>query len=69
MGGPDHRLTYESVKVSLITLFKSTDLDMLIAAHCEPSGESDVPLEHGTAKCVSGKRSNRCRHGGYEESI
>lgn len=29
--GPDHRLTYLSVKVALIALFRSLDLDMLIA--------------------------------------
>ena len=35
-GGPDHRLTYESVKMSLICLFRSLDLDMLVAARCAP---------------------------------
>jgi hypothetical protein len=30
-GGPDHRVTYHSVKLSLIVLFKCLDLDMLIA--------------------------------------
>ena len=29
--GPDHRLTYASVKVALLSLFTSLDLDMLIA--------------------------------------
>ena len=30
-GGPDHRLTFLSVKVAMIALFRSLDLDMLIA--------------------------------------
>ena len=30
-GGPDHRLTFLSVKVAMIALFQSLDLDMLIA--------------------------------------
>ena len=30
-GGPDHRVTFLSVKVSMIALFRSLDLDMLIA--------------------------------------
>jgi hypothetical protein len=29
-GGPDHRLTYASVKVALLSMFISFDLDMLI---------------------------------------
>ena len=35
-GGPDHRLTYLSVKVAMIALFKSLDLDMLIAIRTCP---------------------------------
>ena len=35
-GGPDHRLTYASVKVALLSLFMSLDLDMLIAVRTCP---------------------------------
>ena len=35
-GGPDHRLTYLSVKVAMIVLFRSLDLDMLIAIRTCP---------------------------------
>ena len=36
-GGPDHRLTYVSVQVSLIALFLMLDLDFLCAARTAPS--------------------------------
>ena len=29
-GGPDHRITYVSVKVAMIALFQALDLDMLV---------------------------------------
>ena len=35
-GGPDHRLTYASVKVALLSLFMSLDLDMIIAVRTCP---------------------------------
>ena len=35
-GGPDHRLTYASIKVALLSLFTSLDLDMLIAVRTCP---------------------------------
>ena len=35
-GGPDHRLTFLSVKVAMIALFRSLDLDMLIAIRTCP---------------------------------
>ena len=35
-GGPDHRLTYASVKVALLSLFTSLDLDMLVAVRTCP---------------------------------
>ena len=44
-GGPDHRLTYESVKVSLIALFKAANLDMLIAGRCAPGQSWVNPVE------------------------
>ena len=30
-GGPDHRITFPSVKLNLIALFRALDLDMLIS--------------------------------------
>lgn len=35
-GGPDHRVTYGSVKVSFLTVFRALDLDMLIAVRTCP---------------------------------
>lgn len=44
-GGPDHRLNFESVKVSLISLFKACDLDLLVAARCAPGHSWTNPVE------------------------
>ena len=44
-GGPDHRLTYISVQLSLIALFKNLDLDVLIAARTAPSHSWANPVE------------------------
>ena len=35
-GGPDHRITYHSVKLALIVLFKILDLDLLIVGRTAP---------------------------------
>ena len=43
--GPDHRLTYLSVQVSLICLFLSLDLDYLLAARTAPSNCWRNPVE------------------------
>ena len=44
-GGPDHRLTYVSVQVSLIVVFKTLDLDFLCAARTAPSHSWKNPVE------------------------
>lgn len=44
-GGPDHRLTYLSVQLSLVCLFLSGDFDMLIAARTPPMGSWRNPPE------------------------
>ena len=44
-GGPDHRLTYVSVQLSLITLFLNLDLDLLVAARTAPSHSWANPVE------------------------
>lgn len=44
-GGPDHRITFESVKLSLICLFKHLDLDVLIAARTAPGHSWANPAE------------------------
>ena len=36
-GGPDHRSTYMPVKLSMIVLFRSLNLDMLVALRTAPS--------------------------------
>ena len=44
-GGPDHRLTYVSVQLSLIALFWNLNLDMLIACRTAPSHSWRNPVE------------------------
>ena len=44
-GGPDHRLTYMSVKLSLISLFIELDLDYLLAARTAPYHSFRNPAE------------------------
>ena len=44
-GGPDHRCTYMSVKLSLIALFKELDLDILIALRTAPGNSWANPVE------------------------
>ena len=44
-GGPDHRLTYVSVKLSLIALFLERDLDMLCAVRTPPHHSWKNPVE------------------------
>ncbi|XP_033749002.1 uncharacterized protein LOC117333692 [Pecten maximus] len=44
-GGPDHRLTYHSVKLSLIVLFKNLDLDLLVAGRTAPGHSWLNPVE------------------------
>ncbi|XP_052223762.1 uncharacterized protein LOC127839434 isoform X2 [Dreissena polymorpha] len=44
-GGPDHRITYHSVKLALIVLFKKLNLDMLIAGRSAPGHSWLNPAE------------------------
>ncbi|XP_014677904.1 PREDICTED: uncharacterized protein LOC106817733 [Priapulus caudatus] len=44
-GGPDHRLTYLSVQLSLIAIFLEMDLDVLIAARTAPNHSWANPVE------------------------
>ena len=44
-GGPDHRLTYVSVQLSLISLFLKHDFDLLCAARTAPSHSWRNPVE------------------------
>ena len=44
-GGPDHRLTYVSVQVSLIAVFLKLDLDFLCAARTAPAHSWPNPAE------------------------
>lgn len=68
-GGPDHRLTYYSVKCALISLFIDLDLDFLVAARTAPGHswinpvESHVYPEFGPTECCNSSRANR-EHGG-----
>ena len=43
--GPDHRLNYVSVQVSLIAIFKRLDLDLLWAARTAPAHSWRNPVE------------------------
>ena len=44
-GGPDHRLTYLSVQLTLIALFLSRDLDMVVAVRTPPYHSWRNPVE------------------------
>lgn len=44
-GGPDHRVTYLSVQLSIICLFLSGNYDMIIAARTPPMGSWKNPPE------------------------
>ena len=44
-GGPDHRLTYISVQLTLIALFLSRDLDMVVAVRTPPYHSWRNPVE------------------------
>ena len=44
-GGPDHRNTHLTVQISLISLFLSLDLDMLVAARTAPQNSYRNPVE------------------------
>ena len=44
-GGPDHRITYHAVKLSLIVLFKKLDLDFLVAGRTAPGHSWLNPAE------------------------
>lgn len=44
-GGPDHRKTFLTVQISLISLFRSLDLDMLVAARTAPENSYRNPVE------------------------
>ena len=44
-GGPDHRLTYLSVQLSYIALFRQMDLDLLIVGRTAPCHSWRNPVE------------------------
>lgn len=44
-GGPDHRVTYDTVKLSLLSIFMEMDLDMLIALRTAPNNSWVNPAE------------------------
>lgn len=44
-GGPDHRITYEGVKLSLAAVFRALDLDLLIAGRTAPGHSWANPVE------------------------
>lgn len=48
-GGPDHRLTYISVQLSLIALFLNLNLDILIACRTAPNHSWRNPVERITS--------------------
>ena len=64
-GGPDYRLTYFSVQLSLIALFKQLNLDILIAGRTAPAHSWANPVEsimsivnlHVGMQCIGVMRS------------
>lgn len=64
-GGPDHRLTYVSVQLSLIALYLKLNLDVLIAARTAPSHSWANPVERIMSivnigmQCIGAMREKR----------
>lgn len=60
-GGPDHRLTFALVKISLLVLFLGLNLDMLVAVRTcmslseldKFSGEGNVHLKFSTSERIT----------------
>ena len=50
-GGPDHRVTYISVKVALIALYRKLDLDYLCAMRTAPYHSYRNPVERIMSIC------------------
>ncbi len=64
-GGPDHRLTFASVKISLLALFRGLNLDMLVAGRtCPYQSWTNLverimsTLKFGTAKCITSSKED-----------
>lgn len=73
-GGPDHRLTYASVKCTLIALFIYCDLDYLCAAQTAPHYSYQNPVERVMSILNLGLQSvglarRKLDDEGYEEQI
>ena len=56
-GGPDHRVTYLSVQLSLICLFRSLNLDYLVAVRTAPHNSFRNPVEHSMSLLNVGLQS------------
>lgn len=56
-GGPDHRVTYVSVQLALISMFLKFDLDYLCAACTAPSHSWRNPVERITSTLSLGLQS------------
>lgn len=54
-GGPDHRVTYHSVKLSLIVLFRRLSLELLVAGRSAPGHSWVNPAERimSVKSCIS----------------
>jgi hypothetical protein len=52
-GGPDHRLTYISVQLSLIALFLNLNLDFLVACRTAPNHSWKNPVERGVMSLLN----------------
>ena len=65
-GGPDHRLTFMSVQLSLIALFLNLDLDLLVVGRTAPNHSWRNPVERIMSvinlglQCVGIMRSEGC---------
>ena len=63
-GGPDHRLTYVSAQLALISLFRNLDLDVPIAGRTAPyhswANQDHVHHQPGSTVC----RCNEKKVGG-----
>ena len=68
-GGPDHRLTYASVKLALIAVFRKLDLDYLSASRTAPHHSFRNPAERVMSVLNLGKQSVGLARGQLEEEV
>ena len=68
-GGPDHRLTYARVKLTLIAVFRKLDLDYLCASRTAPHHSFRNPAKRVTSVLNLGMQSVGLARRQLEEEV